>query len=150
MSDAGPRDGSAHLGDEVGALLDGELAAPEVAAAERHLAGCPACTQELASVGQARAWVRGLPPVEPPPGFFEGILTRRTADVIPLRRRRRALASVAACVAAAGAVLGMAPPEESPTAPQVGQLVEAHATAGGSGEPLTQLVPVGVPVSFGR
>lgn len=145
-----PDDGAAHLGDELSALLDGELAAPRVAAAHRHLAGCPACAGELARIGQAREWVRRLPAVEPPAGFIEGLVAGRTAAVTPLRRRRRALASVAACVAAAGAVLTVAPPEESPTAPPVGRLVEAHATAGGTGEPLTQLVPVGVPVSFGR
>lgn len=141
---------AAHLGDELSALLDGELAASGVAAAERHLAGCPACARELARVSQARTWVRGLPAIEPPAAFFGGIVAERTAQVVLLRHRRRARVSVAACAAAAGLVLSMAPPRERPTAPQVGQLVEAHATAGGSDEPLTQLVPVGVPVSFGR
>lgn len=143
-------DGSAHLADRLSALLDGELAAPMREAARRHLAQCPACAHELEWIGQARAWVRSLRPVEPPAGFLDRIATAPIAEVLPRRRRRRALASLAACAAAAGLVLSMAPPQESPTAPQVGQLVEAHATAGGSGEPLTQLVPVGVPVSFGR
>lgn len=137
-----------HLGDGISALLDGELAGPEVETARRHLAACPACSDELAAVGQARTWIRSLPPVEPPAGFLDRMLA--DLDVVSLRRRRAALATVAACAAAAAALLGLLPPPEPPAEPRVGQLVEAHATAGVGGEPLSQLVPVGVPVPFGR
>lgn len=147
-----------HLGDRLSALLDGELAEPDVGVARRHLAACPTCTAELRDVGQARSWLRHLPPVAPPAGFLEQLLggdrppvaaSGRTV-VVPLRRRRAAVAVLAGCAAAAAAVLGLLPAPESPAQPPVGRLVEAHATSGVGGDPVTQLVPVGIPVSFGR
>ena len=143
--------GSAHLGDALSALLDGELADEEAARARPHLDACPACAAELAAVSQARSWLRALPSVEPPAGFLAGLLASPPAgDVVRLRRRRLGLAALAASAAASLALLGLASPPEPPAAPRVAQLVEAHATAAGSGDPVSQLVSAGVPVSFRR
>ncbi|MGI9023896.1 MAG: anti-sigma factor family protein [Acidimicrobiales bacterium] len=67
-------DGTRHLGDAITALLDGELSDDEAVAARRHLAECPACTAEMAGLGQMRSWLRDLPPVDPPPELSARIL----------------------------------------------------------------------------
>jgi anti-sigma factor RsiW len=72
-----------HLGDVLSALLDGELLPAHEDAARAHLAVCPDCSRELTAVGQARTWVRALPPVEPPFGFYERMLV----DHHPARHR---------------------------------------------------------------
>lgn len=157
MTERAPGAGG-HLGDRLSGLLDGELAEPEAQAARRHLADCPTCSQELQAVSQARSWLRHLPSVEPPAVFRERLLAADPSlveappAVIPLSpsRRRVAVAALAGCAAAAAAVLGLFPAPDPPAEPQVTRLVEAHATAGQGGDPLSRLVPVGVPVSFGR
>ena len=55
---------TAHLGDLVSALLDGELDRAQAASARAHLEGCAQCRAELSAVGAARSWVRALPPVD--------------------------------------------------------------------------------------
>jgi len=145
-----------HLGDALSALLDGELPAAQAEGARDHLAVCPDCTRELAAVDQARTWVRTLPPVDPPFGFYERMLLDRQpvlrgalGDRATLRRR----AGVAAFGAAAAAVtvLGIGSPSPRPVSPSVPRLVEAHATSASVGaDLLSKLAPVGVPVSFGR
>ncbi|HEX2192491.1 MAG TPA: zf-HC2 domain-containing protein [Acidimicrobiales bacterium] len=142
--------GSGHLSDALSALLDGELAAPAADAASAHLAACRACADEMAGVGEARAWLRALPPVEPPANFYARLTADPLADVVPLRRRRVGVAVLAVSAAASLAFLGLASPQEPATTPAVAQLVEAHATAAGSGDPVSQLVSAGVPVSFRR
>ena len=146
--DGHPGDG--HLGDGLSALLDGELTGPATEAARVHLAACPACSEELAVVAQARSWLRSLPPVEPPAAFYERATAPRSGTVLPLDRRRVGVAVLAATAAASLAFLGLASPQEPATAPPVAQLVEAHATAVGTGDPVSQLVSAGVPVSFPR
>ena len=69
-----PPEARGHLGDALSGLLDGELGAAQQDAAQAHLAGCPACARELSAVRQARTWVRALPPVDPPSGFYERVL----------------------------------------------------------------------------
>lgn len=147
---------SAHLGDALSALLDGELPASVELGARAHLADCPACTRELAAVGQARTWVRALPLVEPPFGFYERMLLDRgqpTAGAFGARstlRRRAGLAALGAA-AAAVTVLGVGSPSQAPVNPAVPRLIEAHATSASVGaDLLSKLAPAGVPVSFGR
>jgi anti-sigma factor RsiW len=151
MSGAGP-----HLGDALSALLDGELPVGQADQARAHLAACPTCTQELSAVTQARAWVRSLPPVEPPFGFYERLLLDRRDPVMAAfgarsnLRRRAGLAALGAA-AAAVIVLGVGSPAAQPVRPAVPRLVEAHATSASVGaDLLSKLAPVGVPVSFGR
>ncbi|MFN2609092.1 MAG: zf-HC2 domain-containing protein [Acidimicrobiales bacterium] len=133
LAPAGP--GSGHLGDLLSALLDGELPTADVAAARTHLAGCRECAAEHAAVALARAWVRALPPVEPPATFYariaagpaalesfaglpapaaplvaarlpsEPVRRRAGSAVVDLHRRRRL--GVAALAGCAAAALGV-------------------------------------------
>ncbi|MGH9224339.1 MAG: anti-sigma factor family protein [Acidimicrobiales bacterium] len=152
-----------HLGDALSGLLDGELPTGAEAAARRHLTACHDCALELEAVQTARAWVRNLPPVEPPFGFYERLLLedRGPAPVRSLwpwpwpgamsRRRVPAFAAFTASAAAAVTLLGFASPSESPVSPPVNRLVEAHATGASVGsDPLSGLAPLGVPVSVRR
>lgn len=148
--------GQSHLGDTLSALLDGELPMAQQETARAHLAACPECTEELAAVGQARSWVRALPQVDPPFGFYERILLDRPVPrpapfaVSPGLRRRAGLAALGAA-AAAVTVLGVGSPAVRPVNPAMPQLVEAHATSASVGaDLLSKLAPVGVPVTFGR
>lgn len=135
-------DGAGHLGDLLSALADGELAAGEVEPVRRHLDGCPSCVTEFDAVRSARAMVRGLPPVDPPFGFLERSVARPG-------RLRVALAGSLAAAAAAVVVVSMASPGPEPVHPRVADLVERHAaTASVAGDPVSQFVPAGVPVSF--
>ena len=147
--------GQAHLDDVLSALLDGELPRAQEEAARAHLAACPACAEELAAVQQARTWLRGLPPVDAPFGFYERMLLYGPGRVAaftarPSLRRRAGLAALGAA-AAAVTVLGVGSPSPRPVSPAVPRLVEAHATSASVGaDLLSKLAPVGVPVTFGR
>lgn len=144
-----------HLGDALSALLDGELPVAQADQARAHLATCPTCAHELAAVTQARAWVRALPPVEPPFGFYERMLLDRQPATVAFGarsnlRRRAGLAALGAA-AAAVTVLGVGSPAAQPVSPAVPRLVEAHAASASVGaDLLSKLAPMGVPVSFGR
>ena len=155
----GPSD---HLGDALSGLVDGELGPGQEEAALAHLAGCPSCADELSGVRQTRAWVRALPPVDAPLGFYEGMLhdrrfgASRSGRQQPLPvagaqlRRRAGLVAVGAA-AAAITVLGVGSPSQTPVSPAVPRLVEAHASSASVGADLLgKLAPMGVPVSFGR
>jgi anti-sigma factor RsiW len=144
--------GGKHLGDLLSAILDGELSRSAETAARLHVAGCPTCAAELDDVRRAHDWVRTLPMAEPPAGFLD-----RLAIEPPARAARRlaprwaGVAAVAASAAAAVGLLGLAPPREAPVSPPVGRLVEAHATGASlTGDPLSRLAPIGVPVTFRR
>jgi hypothetical protein len=112
----------AHLGDDLSALLDGELDGARVAAARAHLEGCQDCQEELALVEAARQMLRSAPPIDPPPGFVDGYIRGR--------HRRRALAVAAgsfACLATlATFVVGGALQDERDLDPQLAALAEAH------------------------
>jgi hypothetical protein len=58
-------------------------------------------------------------------------------------------AALGVSAAAALAVLFLSSPTNAPVSPQMTRLVEAHATSS-SGDPISQLAPIGVPVSFQR
>jgi anti-sigma factor RsiW len=152
----GSRAGGGHLGDALSGLLDGELDRQHADAARVHLLACPDCAAELHAVTRARAWVRALPPVEAPFGFYERVLLdHRPAPPAPPAvasglRRRAGLAALGAAAAAA-TVLGVGSPRQSPVSPSVPRMIEAHATGASVGaDLLSKLAPMGVPVSFGR
>jgi anti-sigma factor RsiW len=133
-----------HPTDALSALLDAELAAADELVVRAHLAGCPACAAELHAVAEARSWVRGLPAVDPPFGFYERLLATP-------RRRRWAAASLVAAAAASVAFVGVLPAREAPVNPAVATLIRTHAvTASVDGDPVSQLATVGVPMSFRR
>jgi len=147
--------GSPHLGDVLSGLLDGELPGPQEEGARSHLAVCPACAEELTAVRQARNWVRALPPVDAPFGFYERMLLQPARPPstfgTPSGLRRRAGLAALGAAAAAVTVLGVGSPSQRPVSPAVPRLVEAHATSASVGaDLLTKLAPMGVPVSFGR
>lgn len=90
-----------HPGDALSGLLDGELDAATAQRVRQHVTACAACAAELDDIRAARASLRLLPAVEPPPGFLESL--QPGSNVVPLRRRRAATigANVAAAAAAA-------------------------------------------------
>jgi len=142
---------SAHLGDALSALLDGELVAAQEEVARAHVARCPDCAQELVAVRDARTWLRALPPVDPPFGFYQRILLDGGRPQFPANLRRRAGLAAFGAAAAAVTVLGVGSPSTRPVSPAGPRLVEAHATSASVGaDLLSKLAPVGVPVSFGR
>jgi len=138
----GPPPGSGpHLEDTLSAYLDDELAPAARREAEAHLAGCAECREELDEVSIARRAIRILPvhsarrPVGP-------VLVPAAGS----QRRRAVWALVAAAAAAVAVVL----PQEPEVAPSLPSLADSHAArASISGDPLTQLAPIAVPVRFG-
>jgi anti-sigma factor RsiW len=130
--DVGP-----HLGDQLSALVDGELSPAASAVARAHLDSCPACRAELAHTEEARALVRGLPFVDPPTPL----------TVHPVRAASRVAGVVAAVAAAVALVLLPGVGEDRPS-PPVGRLVEAHATSGVNPDPVSQVAPAAVPISL--
>jgi anti-sigma factor RsiW len=152
---AGGTDGPDHLGDLLSGLLDGELSPGADAGARRHLEACHDCALELESVRRVRAWVRGLPPVEPPFGFYERLLGDEQRGLgtarWPWSSPRVGVAAFAASAAAAVVLLGLASPSEPPVTTPVSHFVEAHVTGASLGsDPLSGLAPIGVPVTFSR
>jgi anti-sigma-K factor RskA len=125
MQTTGP--GHEHWHDATGAYVLGALDDTERAAFEEHLAGCPACREEVAQLLPA---VRALPvsvdPVDPPPALKARIMAEveREASLLAAAgpeadrpsatgRRRRRLSLriprlVPAAVAAAALVVGVA------------------------------------------
>ena len=61
-------------GELLSAYLDGELTPDEEAAVRDLLADSPERQAELTHLTEARTWVRGLGPVEPPEGFLEQVI----------------------------------------------------------------------------
>jgi anti-sigma factor RsiW len=133
-----------HLEEALSAWLDDELAPAARREAALHLEACPLCRQELDLVARARAAVRALPVRLPPPGFLEDLVPGSVRILRPRRRWAWAAASVAASVVA------LFLPREPTVAPVLPSLVESHAArASVTGDPLSQLAPIAVPVSFG-
>ena len=131
---------SEHLGDLVSALLDGEMTPDEVGEAQAHLAACARCSAELQATARARALIRALPSIDPPFGVVE--------RGIRATRRSRPFAW-AASAAATAAVVGLwAVPGTQRVAPPVARFVEVHATSSVNGDPVSNLAPVVLPVSF--
>ena len=128
-----------HLGDQLSALVDGELDADAAASARAHVQTCGACAAELEDTRAGRRAIRLLPAVEPPPGFLAGLVAAGgepghteedapPAPIVPLRRRRAAqLASAAAAAAAVAVFLAGGEVPADDVQPQVGGVVAAHA-----------------------
>lgn len=153
-----------HLGDALSALADGQLDHPDEAAALDHLAGCRPCAEELASVTAVRSLVRALPPVEPrlplvdaPPLVDVPLLVGTPAfagapppvDAPVAGRHPGRLAGMLATAAASVALLLLSGvQQESGTGPQVAQLVRVHTTSPVNTDPMSQVAPAALPVSF--
>jgi anti-sigma factor RsiW len=140
-----------HLDDRLSAYLDDELAPAARREAEAHLAGCFDCRAELDEVAAARRAVRILP-VHAAPGPLVGIPTAAghpwaPGAPRPAAARQRAVWALAAAVAAA---IALVLPREPEVAPSLPSLAGSHAArASITGDPLTQLAPIAVPVRFG-
>jgi anti-sigma factor RsiW len=111
-----------HLGDDLSALLDGELDEHEVGAAQAHLATCDRCRDELVAVQAGRDLLRGLPFVDPPAGFLDGVIGRRRR-----RRHQAVIVAVLASVATfATLVVGGAYHEVPEVDAELASLEQAH------------------------
>jgi anti-sigma factor RsiW len=142
-----PTPSGAHLAEALSAYLDDELGPAARRDAESHLAGCAACQAELEEVAVARGAVRSLP-IRPIPANRLNELVAAGGQVLPLRPARRPLWLAAAAAAAVVAVL--LPREEPRIAPALPALANSHAVrASVTGDPLTELAPIAVPVRFG-
>lgn len=84
-----------HLGPELSAYLDGELATGELPRISGHLDACAECRAELADLDRSRTAVRSLPGLEPP-------------DFLALAREAREARTRARWPAVAAAVTGVA------------------------------------------
>jgi Putative zinc-finger len=110
------------------AYLDGELTAEEEAEVRELLADSPERQAELARLAEARSWVRGLGPVEPP----EGVIEQAIAIVgRPVQKPRKwGMLNVVATAAVWVAVLGFVNVSRSDDVqPEVANLVQTHTEA---------------------
>ena len=115
-----------HLGDQLSAYVDGQLSGGERSRADEHLEVCEVCRIELASVEEARTWVRGLPLLDLP----DGLAPRRAS-----RSNRRRWAWAASVAVAGVLALGVAIDPGEPANPfDMGVLDDQH-TARVVGEP---------------
>jgi anti-sigma factor RsiW len=100
--------GCQSIGASLDGFHDGELGRFERWRVQRHLAGCGACRDELASLAQLGGWVRIAVSDAPPPELWDAIeqrLPRRRPAAarvrgVPSRRRRLSPIGVAAAAAA--------------------------------------------------
>jgi anti-sigma factor RsiW len=112
-----------HLGEQLSAYLDGELATLEMPAVSAHLDTCTECRRELSELDKGRIAVRSLPGLEPPV-FLE--VHRQAADTH--RRRLRTAVVVASGVAAVALAFTLGPfaSEPEPTAVSISDLQSRH------------------------
>jgi anti-sigma factor RsiW len=142
-----------HLGDTLSAFLDDELAPAARHEAEAHLAACADCRAELEEVAAARRAIRIMPVhavrrplVETDPFGGDARIVGGSRPG-PSARRRRAVWALAAAVAAGVALLLPRDPEVAPSLPSLADTHAARASI--TGDLLTQLAPIAVPVRFG-
>jgi anti-sigma factor RsiW len=130
-----------HLEDALSAYLDDELAPAARREAEAHLAGCAECREELDEVASARKAIR----IMPVHAARRPILDVASSPARPSPRR-----AVWAMVAAAAAATALLLPGDPEVVPSLPSLADSHAArASITGDPLTQLAPIAVPVRFG-
>jgi len=96
-----------HLGEKLSALVDGEVAGPELAAAEAHLTACAECRSAYDALLGIKRHAGALDDRPPERDLWPGVAARlsREADVVPLAPRRRRLAFSIPQLAAAALVL---------------------------------------------
>jgi anti-sigma factor RsiW len=132
--------GGEHPDDVLSAYLDDELAPAARREVESHLTRCGECRVELDDVAAARRAIRILPVHGAP---------RPLVEMSPQGTARRGRV-VWAAVAAVAAAVAMFLPREPDVAPSLPSLADSHAArASITGDPLTQLAPIAVPVRFG-
>lgn len=130
--------GGEHPDDVLSAYLDDELAPAARREVEGHLTSCAQCRSELDEVAAARRAIRILP--------VHGAPRELAATARAATRRDQVVWAAVAAVAAAVAVFL---PREPGVAPSLPSLADSHAArASITGDPLTQLAPIAVPVRF--
>ncbi len=113
---------SSHPSDLLSAFLDEELSSSELSELTAHLADCHECRADLDSLASVRSQVRGLPVIEPAPGFADA--GRQVVSLVP--RLRRTLVGAAAA-AAVVLVVGVAVGSNRSVVPlQFEQVVDQH------------------------
>lgn len=82
-----------HPTERLSAYLDGDLAAPDREAVERHLAACPECSAVLEDLGRLARAARGLEDREPARDLWPGIAgrleSRAQPRVVPIDAARQ-------------------------------------------------------------
>ena len=93
--------------DRIDDFLDGRLDAAEEKDLQTHIAGCPSCTAELASIRELRDLAAGLPrSLEPARDLWPGIEARVSeTKVVRGRFGRRAFLAAAAAVVVVSSVV---------------------------------------------
>ncbi len=125
----GDRSADGHLGDELSALLDGELTEDRGIEARRHLETCPSCRAELAHVEGARSVLRALAMVEPPDGLLDRLARGRTRMARSVRGwgiAANLVATAAAWLLVLAVTSGVTPLSARPP---VSRFVDQHAAA---------------------
>lgn len=155
----------AHLGDRVAALVDGQLADDEMAAADEHLAECAQCRATVAQQRALKRRMTGLTTAPPPPASLVSTLTdldrvrgaaRPTRSRIWVRVLRSRPARTAAAFTGASVIVGVAAyaagapagDDAQPVTPPVDTFVAKFATA--STDPLPAAARVQHPGRAGR
>lgn len=122
-------------GQDLSALLDGELTASQAAVVEEHLAHCPQCAREFNALGRVRRAVRAQP-VGEVPDLVGSIVERLHDETVRSARRREwnvrarvaSTAAVAAAILLAGvSFLGGDDPPQLALASQIAEDVRARA-----------------------
>src|SRR5690606_12913690 len=129
-----------HPDDLLSAFLDDELDEPTASRVTEHVAACATCLEELEGLRDARAALRGLPDVAPPPPSVFADVAGAAAAADGNGRTRLAAAGIAAGLAAlltTAFVLGEDPPGE--VVPPVDVIVVDHVARTGGG-PMIQPV----------
>lgn len=93
-----------HCGPLLSAYADGQLDGEERAQVETHIANCEQCRREVETTSAVATFVRTLPMLEPPPGFF-------STGFHALRHSKRALLLASAAAAVAFVIASAAVPE---------------------------------------
>ena len=133
-----------HPDDLLSAFLDDELDEATASRVTRHLADCPSCLDELEGLRDARAALRALPDVGPPPSSVFAAVPGAAAHADSSTRTRLAAAGVLTlltAVLATAFVLGAGEPGE--VVPPVDVVVVDHVARTGGG-------PVIQPVDLDR
>lgn len=133
-----------HPDDLLSAFLDDELGEVEASRVTTHVADCHRCLDELEGLRAARAALRGLPEVDPPPPNVFAAVPDAAAEAATSARTRATAAAAALGVAALLATafaLGDGEPGE--VVPPVDVVVVDHVARTGGG-------PVIQPVDLDR
>jgi hypothetical protein len=120
-----------HLGEWASVFADGELTDPgQRQAAQQHVDECASCQALVERITQTRNAVRSLPPVDPPPDFYERLLAAGLPGPRVRRGLRLGMANAAAAAVIWVLVLGVGNLSASrAVAPSVGASVSSHQAA---------------------